>query len=454
MLHRLELLRDDICYYREIAMSYREIVDRLYYEHEFRTDTGTLRNAVTMWDPMLSRIEEDDAYEDRAEAAVGEDMHTGIESLLLQNPASKDVFFDGAEIIVENRVLKEPTGSSSASQNEPTVPTSFVGNALPREAVEQRSGDSMTQATLEGQSCESGGSVTPAPDELQWWEDYSVIAPPPASTPEWDTARQDLFRYLKKRWEILNVERKSGELQYEILTTRKKQLIHGSTTEIQPILEKLFHLQETEAECRKRLLSTKLEPFLITKIDHLLSSERVENDSQGNRGRFRRYPTTDSSTYQLPATQTPLCVALSPSGSLADHDTRLSKFVAGQFLEGVSLSRFQSNMRAFLDAKERRVIHHLAGKGYKMKLTPNDIRPLERLHDDLCHAHYFFELLKVERLPNQHSDAIEQAWLRIIAVIAICYGCTPDPAFLLSTLDCLLDDLRSALGELLLAEHK
>jgi hypothetical protein len=77
------------------------------------------------------------------------------------------------------------------------------------------------------------------------------------------------------------------------------------------------------------------------------------------------------------------------------------------------------------------------------------MRPLERLHDDLCHAHCFLELLKAEA-PTK--VLIEQTWLRIIAVIAFSYGVTSDPAFLLSTLDRLLDDLRGAFGELNLLE--
>jgi hypothetical protein len=436
-------------------MTYREIADKLHYEHEFRPDTKTLRNLVAIWDPTLSSIEEDEVSEDQAKVEDSGDIDdpTEIGNLSLQNTAVSDTFLDDTEMYISDGVLDQWTGPGNTSPIDQSVPAAFNEDAVPREVLEQRFGESMIQPSLDRQSSGSKGSDAPKTDGLTWWEDYSVIAPPPPSTPEWDTARQDLFRYLKKRWEILNVERQCGELQHEILQTRNKQLVRGSGTEIQPILEKLFHLQETEAECRQRLLTTKLEPILIEKIDLLLSSAQAKPESRDNdrkQLKYRRDLRAKLSAYSNPATQPPSCAASSTSGSLDDYDDHISEFVGTQFLEGVSLSRFQSSLRAFLDATERRIVHYLPGEGRQMRLTPNDIRPLERLQDDLCHAHFFFRLIKAD-LPNQRSDEIEQAWLRIIAVIALCYGCTADPAFLLSTLDRLLDDLRSAFGELVFA---
>lgn len=44
-------------------------------------------------------------------------------------------------------------------------------------------------------------------------------------------------------------------------------------------------------------------------------------------------------------------------------------------------------------------------------------------------------------------DAIEHVWLQLLGIISICYGCTSEPAFFLTTMDRLLDKLRTLCGK-------
>jgi hypothetical protein len=446
----LERLREEICYYREIAMSYQEIVDKVLYEHDLRTDTKTLRDLIDTWGVMVGGLAEDSATEYRdGERENIEDDPALIESLSLE-----DLIYNGGS----------PANSSRTRAPRPRniVPSTFTARAAFAEAEEDWS-DEMIQRSTRVDLFEPHinknfrSSVDPAQGDLPWWDDKIVMAPPPADSLEWNTARKDLFRYLERRWQTLNVERQCGELRYRILRQHQKWLAGENSQEQQRVLEIIFHLQNTEAECRTCLSNTKLELFLIEKLDSFISMERVKSQSQSNNEEAyanhgygkRGHQKAGSQVYQLPADQTPVFATLSIAGSFADHDTCLLTFVASHLFRELNLSRFHSNMTLFLNSRERRIFHHYPGKGHKTRLPAGAMRPLERLHDDLCHAHCFLELLKAEA-PTK--VLIEQTWLRIIAVIAFSYGVTSDPAFLLSTLDRLLDDLRGAFGELNLLE--
>jgi hypothetical protein len=65
----------------------------------------------------------------------------------------------------------------------------------------------------------------------------------------------------------------------------------------------------------------------------------------------------------------------------------------------------------------------------------------------MFHSLALFSILQGDGLPTAIPAAeVDELWLQIISIIAICRGCTAEPSFFLSTLDRLLDDLRMAYG--------
>lgn len=83
-----------------------------------------------------------------------------------------------------------------------------------------------------------------------------------------------------------------------------------------------------------------------------------------------------------------------------------------------------------------------------MRAVAGDFPRAELLQDNVFHALALFDVLNnVVCLPTAIPIAeIDELWLQILSVIAICRGCTSEPSFFLSTLDKLLDDLRLAYG--------
>jgi hypothetical protein len=71
----------------------------------------------------------------------------------------------------------------------------------------------------------------------------------------------------------------------------------------------------------------------------------------------------------------------------------------------------------------------------------------ELLHDNIFYAHAIFQILVDEGLDLVNLDNIKEIWLQLLSVVAILCGCTSEPSFFLSTLDWLLDNLRTAFGE-------
>jgi hypothetical protein len=127
----------------------------------------------------------------------------------------------------------------------------------------------------------------------------------------------------------------------------------------------------------------------------------------------------------------------------------LASIFAARVLEEIDIKRFASNYNCFLNVEMRLPQNSSLIRDAKegQGAPASVIQPLDLLHDNLFHAGAFFKILKSEASAEGSVKAdVEKIWRRLMAVPAICYGCTSEPAFFLSTANHLLNELRGAFG--------
>ena len=438
-LANIQSFQAEICYYRAIAMTYPDIVAKLRFEHDVETDLYTLRQAVTIWDSTLSVIEEDNFSTPTQKSMMTRDTYNNL-------AAQTSLFFSSVPLATSGGLYDFANEKASKDHHRAQIsPNWKIFSCVP-----PTSGCRNLSEQLHGSRHDVGDTTNrTVVSRRHWCEDSRILAPTPPTSADWIAARRDLSCYYKKRWNVLNVERKCGEIGQTLL---KK--IHSARANAgdQRDLETLYNVWETETSCRNLLSNTRFESILIQKIQHLITIPEVKHESLPG----ELYHGLESRVIQmrrLPV-YTPLTRSSAPnsdlatSKSLSEYDAHLSDFANSHLLDKINLRRFQSNMRSFLGATERRLAYQSKEGVQKALIRASSINPLERLYDDLWHSHKLFKLLKST---VQHDlvaiDKLEQIWVLIIAIVAICYGCMADPAFLLSTLDILLDKLRSALGK-------
>jgi hypothetical protein len=137
----------------------------------------------------------------------------------------------------------------------------------------------------------------------------------------------------------------------------------------------------------------------------------------------------------------PLHSSLLAHGSLKDHDRRLAADVPYLFDE-IDRKVFESNFHAFMGVEER--LDEIKDMG---PFEARELNPCDLLHDNLAHARKLFEKLKSMSKDALKQSPLDQILRRLVAIIAICYGCTSEPAFFLTTMDRQLSELRASVGE-------
>ena len=152
----------------------------------------------------------------------------------------------------------------------------------------------------------------------------------------------------------------------------------------------------------------------------------------------------DLQDYKYPITCKPLSSTLSAfaSASFKDHDKRLAAEASFIFDE-INRLLFETNFHAFMGVDKR--LDHMKAMAPR---EPRDLDPRDLLHDNLAHARLYFDKLKAVSDDGLDQNPLDQIWRRIVAIIALCYGCTSEPAFFLSTMDHQLSALREPVGRL------
>jgi hypothetical protein len=291
-----------------------------------------------------------------------------------------------------------------------------------------------------------------------------VKGPVPVANAHWVAIREDLFRYHEMHWDLLDTEKRIDELRNVMLNAPAQQ--HS---------KRMLAMENAEKECLIALLGTTLERTVAREIDVLLSAVPESFSPtvyQGSRLRlheeainkvmelhdvdfgqlhkgseFRSVNSNyfskaaDLSDHKYPITCTPLSGTLSAHGSFQDHDKRLTAEVPFVF-EEINRQLFETNFHAFMGVSER--MDHLKA------MVPCESRDLDSpdlLHDNLAHARLYFDELKAISDDGLDQSPLDDIWRRLVAIIALCYRCTSEPAFFLSTLDRQLSELRAAVGK-------
>jgi hypothetical protein len=190
-------------------------------------------------------------------------------------------------------------------------------------------------------------------------------------------------------------------------------------------MEKLTLLQNAATECREYLRRMQLEGHLICRIDTLLAQCGPELPGDLQLGHKIQQVEDDISYLSL---------------ITSDVSSGLLKYVPS-LLGQVSPQHFISTLQFVVSVNDRPLKLQGTGK----KLISGHILREDLLHDNLFHAHSLFRLLKGQFDPSA-SQTADQTWLRLLAAIALCRSGDFEPGFLFTTVDRLLDSLRTALG--------
>ncbi|KAE9373250.1 hypothetical protein N431DRAFT_465547 [Stipitochalara longipes BDJ] len=320
----------------------------------------------------------------------------------------------------------------------------------------------------------------------------------PAFDLEWNSLRGDLFFYQELRRDIIDLQKRCSEQFYQIATGDSDFLSEAQQADIpQATLKKLFNVQGAGIECRQKLTSTTMENATIEAIDGLLSVISSEPSStpgamfpgKCQHGMAIRWimSTYDFSpeepwefmlskpwtllrhkhglhgdtTYALHPTKfqkgaRPTRTDQPIEEPLGELDTILAGYV-DMVLKEIDRTRFNANFKAFNAIRIRLPEMLTRGSSKKSLAETRDewgrvqaghMESADLLHDNIFHAQALKSIIleKLQHHPAAQLKYIEQTWLRLIAIIAICFGCTSEPAFFLTTMDMLLDQLRYHIG--------
>jgi hypothetical protein len=295
-----------------------------------------------------------------------------------------------------------------------------------------------------------------------------IKGPAPVVSDHWIAIREDLFRYHEARWDLLDTEKSLDELRNTMLNAP-----------LQEHSKRMLTMEKAERDCQAALLATTLECTVAREIDNLLSwvSESfsasvyqgsglcsheaainkvmelydVDFGRPQQRSKFSPFnrrndfsKAADLQDYKYPITCKPLSSTLSAfaSASFKDHDKRLAAEASFIFDE-INRLLFETNFHAFMGVDKR--LDHMKAMAPR---EPRDLDPRDLLHDNLAHARLYFDKLKAVSDDGLDQNPLDQIWRRIVAIIALCYGCTSEPAFFLSTMDHELSALRESVGRL------
>ncbi|CZR59127.1 uncharacterized protein PAC_09019 [Phialocephala subalpina] len=323
---------------------------------------------------------------------------------------------------------------------------------------------------------------------LQLPKDYIVCdwektkSPLPSFTIEGNRIREDLFRYHELRLGILDASKICEELH-----TRNVRLDIGSSQCGKTDLEK-----DAAQECQDALRSTSLEVDVIAHIDSLLATfeerslpalaypgnglwkhqhainwiketnnftpQYLETQEDSNPLVFMKAGKKDKATTKIIDPFTSERIPISSTqwsyGTLADIDGRLTMLVPTMFND-VDSQLFERNLQAFLNTRSRlphieslsnQFIKRIYPSEKSSRIKPDEIDSMDLLQDNIVHANALFLQLKRERGACYDSHLVSKIWYRLMSIAALCYGCVSEPAFLLTTMDRCLGELKEAFG--------
>ena len=291
-----------------------------------------------------------------------------------------------------------------------------------------------------------------------------IQGPTPLFNDHWTAIREDLFRYHEMRWDLLETEKRLDEL---------RSVMESEETHQQS--KQMLTLKTAEKDCQIALSATTFQSKVVREIDTILlgipysfapsvyegsglASHKaaiseimrrydVDFGLPQHRSKFRSVnysflKAADLPTHDYPISCNPLSSTLSQHGSLADHDKRLASEVSFIF-EEVEINLFETTFLAFFGIDKR-----LDEIKTMAPIESRDLDPRDLLHDNLAHARLHFDMLKAVANDGLEESPMNDIWRRLVAIVALCYGCTSEPSFFLTTMDHQLGALRAAVGKL------
>jgi len=125
-----------------------------------------------------------------------------------------------------------------------------------------------------------------------------------------------------------------------------------------------------------------------------------------------------------------------PPPSITNCDLRLIHY-SSHVLSEVDNELFQKKFLGFYHTRTR-LEHINTGDS---RLTRTFFRTEDQFHDNLVHLHGLLDVIQREVLIISQHINVERLRLKLIAIVTICFGCTSEPAFFLTTMDRMLQKL-------------
>jgi len=227
--------------------------------------------------------------------------------------------------------------------------------------------------------------------------------------------RDVLLNYHEERLQRLELEKCLNEHRFFLSKT-----LDGKDKFQQQIpLEEEYLEQQLADKLREELSATRFETEWIKKMNEFLDM------LQPQQGQPSPAPAKQIDILPLP---TPVVSKM----SLKAYDKHLSEMVP-KLAEHINFQQFEKNFILCFDV----------GRELVQNSRKHGNRSLRRYHHNRSLVQSLFDLLKSNAPRYFAPKRAEKTCLRILAVVGICHGCIFEPAFLLSTLDRLLDDMRS-----------
>ncbi|KAK0115498.1 hypothetical protein ONS96_013952 [Cadophora gregata f. sp. sojae] len=300
----------------------------------------------------------------------------------------------------------------------------------------------------------------------------NVLAPASEESTEADALREGIFFYHQVIGKFLETAKQCAHQQYVIARSATLDFLKTLSANQQQILHELYLLQRAEAECRSK--TTHLEGMAIRLLDGLLEETGLDAFStnptivaKSNEEAAQKLQelcgfTEDLVLPQFAANPIHRIVAkrtmianLNPREpvdtniwatiDLETVDAQLCAALPKAF-EEIDRAQFIANFTHLVAITERPAsLYTSQGRRKKTPaaLHSDKIPAIDLLKDNLYHAHKLLLSLPSDpgnkNCPNKVLPS--KTWLRMVALVAIFYGCIAEPGLLVSVSNQLLKDL-------------
>jgi hypothetical protein len=262
-------------------------------------------------------------------------------------------------------------------------------------------------------------------------------------------SQSTVFLYQELRPQTLERQKRCSELRSRLW--RSHVAVAGNVD-----LQKTFLLQNAESECRDRLLESRLETLLIAKVESLLSETEAEHSNEApDLSRPAIQKLNRRPLEKFPIKVVPISQPAHWQRSLAELDASLvqqASLVLDEIdpkyfrLSYYNLQSITTRLPQFQLGKwPRHFFEKKKGQGGD-RVRPVFVPDGKLLHDNVFLAFALFEALKDDMPVGCGRDRLQRIWHQLLAAIALCHGCTSEPAFFLSTVDRLLCSMRAEVG--------